>query len=101
MDLEQLGESLAEDVLRSSRINTAQTAHKQTQPEDTTVAGQVGDGALIVTMDAVGRCATAVTSSRRGSGEEQNHDGCRCQVEVVESQAGTLRESIEEEGHGW
>jgi hypothetical protein len=54
MGLEQLGESLAEDVLRASGVVTAETAYQETQGEDTTVAGQVGDGASIVTMDAVG-----------------------------------------------
>ncbi len=96
MSLEQLGESFTENMLRASGINTAEAAHEQTQDEDATVAGQVGDETSVMTMDAVGCCATTGTSGRRGSADEQSHDGSRCQDEVIEAQAGTLRESIEE-----
>jgi hypothetical protein len=100
MGLEQLGESFAEDVLCASRVVTAEATYDETQSKDATVAGQVGDGASIVTMDAIGCCATTGASGGRGSGNEQGHNGSRCQDEVIETQAGTLRESIEEERHG-
>ena len=70
MGLEQLGESLAEDVLSASEFGTAEAAYEETQSEDVTVAGQIGDGASIVTMNAVGCCATTGTSGRRGIGDE-------------------------------
>ena len=100
MGLEQLGESFAEDVLRASRVGAAETAYEKTQGEDATVAGQIGDGTPVVAMDAVGCCATTRTRGRGGSADEQGHDGRRCQDKVVEAYAGTLRESIEEVGHG-
>jgi hypothetical protein len=51
-----------EDMLRASGINTAEAAHEQTQDEDATVAGQVGDETSIMTMDAVGCCTAMGTS---------------------------------------
>jgi hypothetical protein len=100
MGLEQLGESLAEDVLSASEFGTAEAAYEETQSEDATVAGQIGDGTSVVTMDAVGRCATTRTSGRGGGRDEQSHDDSRSQDEVVEADAAVLREGIEEEGHG-
>jgi hypothetical protein len=64
MGLEQVRESLTEDELRASGVGTAEAANGKTQREDATVAGQVGDSASIVTMDAVGCCATTGTSGR-------------------------------------
>jgi hypothetical protein len=62
MGLEQFGESFAEDMLRASGIHTAEAAHEQTQDENATVAGQVGDETSVMTMDTVACCTTTGTS---------------------------------------
>ena len=64
------------------------------------MAGQVGDGAPVMAVDAVGRCPTTGTGGRSGGGDEQGNDGSRCQDEIIEAHAGTFGEGVEEEGHG-
>src|SRR5262249_45225598 len=78
----------------------AEAAHQQTQSEDANVAGQVGDGAPVVTLDADDRRPTTGTRGRGGGRDEQGNDRGRCQDEVVEAHAGTFRDGVEEEGPG-